>query len=63
MNLLKKSVSFISIVFQFGRYFDHKYPFIADFNVIVAKDVRKLYDELIKLFQKNKSCFNLAMAI
>jgi hypothetical protein len=42
--LLRDGVQFVDILFIFGRYYPNVYDFVADFNLVVAKDVRKMYD-------------------
>jgi hypothetical protein len=46
MNIIRKSVSFIDIVFTIGRYLSKQYPFLIDFNVMIAKDTAYLYNGL-----------------
>jgi hypothetical protein len=46
MNIIRKGVSFIDIVFTIGRYLSKQYPFLIDFNVMIAKDTAYLYNGL-----------------
>lgn len=48
MNIIRKGVSFIDIVFTIGRYLSKMHPFLVDFNVLIAKDTAHLYNTLKK---------------
>ena len=43
LNLLKSGVSFVDVLYVFGRYFQDEYQFIIDFNIIIADDFANLY--------------------
>mgnify|MGYP003692101027 CR=1 FL=1 len=40
LNLLTRGLSFVDVLFTFGRYYADKYPFFVDFNVILGVDIR-----------------------
>lgn len=52
INILNRALSFIDILYTFGRYYVTNYPFIIDFNINMGIDVAKTYGELIKHLNK-----------
>ena len=45
-NLLKRGTSFVEILYTFGRYYLQEYTFIVDFNILMARDINSLYDDV-----------------
>lgn len=50
INQIKMVGTFSQIIFIFGRYYPHC-EFIIDFNILIAKDVRGLYQEINSLMK------------
>ena len=58
INLIRYGVEFVDVLFIFGRYYIDIYSFIADFNIILAKDIRKIYDEIKYILVRNKKLYD-----
>ena len=64
INLLKIGVAFVDVLYVFGRYFQDKYEFIIDFNIIIADDFAGLYETKIKsILKNNKNLWNFEMKL
>jgi len=46
INLIKAALAFTNILFTIGRYLFQSYPFLGEFNVVMAKDLSSLYKTL-----------------
>ena len=46
MNLIRRAVSFTDIIFLIGRYLYREHRFLAEFNILIAKDLAELYAAL-----------------
>jgi hypothetical protein len=53
INLINQVAVFSHHIFTFGRYYKSAFPFIIDFNILLAIDIRKIYHKL------NRYCYNL----
>ena len=51
MNLLARGSNFSDFLFIFGRYYQQKYQFAIDLNILLGKDLSKLY---LLLYRKLK---------
>lgn len=47
-NIISAASTFHQVIYIFGRYFVNKYVFIIDFNIILAKDIAKIYSNIQK---------------
>jgi hypothetical protein len=41
--MLKLGLSFIDVIYTFGRYFQRDFGFAADFNITLAIDFTRIY--------------------
>lgn len=49
INLIILASAFTGVIYTIGRYCMVEYPFAPDFNMILATDIKILYDELKKI--------------
>lgn len=54
INLLNQGLSFVDILYTFGRYYLKTHEFIVDFNIVQARHLGHLYQCIKSLLIKNK---------
>lgn len=52
-NMILRALSFVDILYTFGRYYTQQYPFFIDFNILMGIDIHVLYEELYLNINKN----------
>jgi hypothetical protein len=44
----------VNVLYTFGRYYQEKYEFIADFNIVLARDFQQLYNVIKKILNNSQ---------
>lgn len=51
------------MLYIFGRYYQQKYEFFVDFNIILARDFGELYNIIKTILKKKKNLWNDRMKL
>lgn len=50
---MKRALDFVEVLYTFGRYYNKEHTFIVEYNVMLAMDVRNVYNEVKDILRKN----------
>jgi hypothetical protein len=60
---LRQGLAVVDMLYIFGRYYQHKYGFFVDFNIILARDFEELYNVIKNILKKKKHLWNDKMKL